>query len=495
MLSKLVRKNNSKHLKNIFSNIQKRNYASNSAHPLPSIADLASEQVFYPLPNELKHAPASQVTVLDNGVRVVTEPKVGETAAVGVFIGAGSRQENVLNNGVAHFLEHMYFKGTNKRNQSEINTEYEKAGSKLNAHTSREYTAFTSHCLKNDVERSVNSLAEILLDSKLSQKDIDQERLTILQELEDVQQTIEEHVYDELHRTAFKDSGLGLTILGSENNIKNISRQQMLQYQKDFYTAERMVLVGNGNISHDSLVKLAEKNFGHLRKTGTVRPLGELQEPVSYTGSDVRVENHDIQGLHGAIGFQGPSLSSGDMIAINLMQFILGAFDISQGAPGKYSSSNMAQYIGDQGWAKQILPFMHGYSDTSLFGVKFVNDGGEDTDVLMIEILRQMTRLCYKVTDAELERAKNLLKLSILSQYDGNLVNVLEEIGRQTLLYNRRPSAAEMFARIDAITVKDIKRVANEYIYDQEPVLVGVGHCEEFIDYSWARIYTYQWRL
>ncbi|KAG2382018.1 hypothetical protein C9374_005810 [Naegleria lovaniensis] len=472
---------------------QRRGYATSVVE---SALDQSLHTPSYHLPKELTKAAATRVTVLDNGFRVVTEPKVGETSAVGVFIGAGSRQESVLNNGVAHFLEHMYFKGTNKRSKVDIEAEHERTGSLLNAHTSREYTAFTIQCLKNNVDRSVNSLSEILLDSKLDEKDINEERSVILLESEDVSQSVEECVYDELHRTAFPDSGLGLSILGPIENIKKLSRQQMIQYQKDFYTAERMVLVGTGNVDHDKLVNLAERNFGHLQSaTKTPRPLGEYQVTPEYIGSDVRVETDEVNGLHGAIGFQGPGLSSGDMVVINLIQFILGAFDISQGAPGKYAASNMAQYIGEQGWAQQVLPFLHGYSDTSLFGVKFVNDGGEDTDYLMVEILRQMTRLCYKVTTAELERAKNLLKLSVLSQYDGNLKNVLEEVGRQTLLFNRRPSAAEMFARIDSITVDDVKRVANTYIYDKEPVLVGVGYTKEFIDYSWARMFTSSIRL
>ncbi|KAF0975433.1 hypothetical protein FDP41_005427 [Naegleria fowleri] len=491
MLSKLTSSN--KTLIKSLLHHQRRGYATSAVE---SVLDQSLYTPSYHLPKELTKAAATRVTVLDNGFRVVTEPKVGETSAVGVFIGAGSRQENVLNNGVAHFLEHMYFKGTNKRSKVDIEAEHERTGSLLNAHTSREYTAFTIQCLKNNVDRSVNSLSEILLDSKLDEKEIDAERSVILLESEDVSQSVEECVYDELHRTAFPDSGLGLSILGPVENIKKLSRQQMIQYQKDFYTAERMVLVGTGNVDHDKLVKLAEQNFGHLQSaTRTPRPLAEYQITPEYIGSDVRVETDEVNGLQGAIGFQGPGLASGDMVVINLIQFILGAFDISQGAPGKYAASNMAQYIGEQGWAQQVLPFLHGYSDTSLFGVKFVNDGGEDTDYLMVEILRQMTRLCYKVTTAELERAKNLLKLSVLSQYDGTLKNVLEEVGRQTLLFNRRPSAAEMFARIDAITVDDVKRVANTYIYDKEPVLVGVGYTKEFIDYSWARLFTSSIRL
>jgi len=490
MFSKLAKKNSNKVL-TVLNN--QRRFASSK---IESALDQSIIQPTYHLPKELTKAPATRVTVLDNGFRVVTEPKVGETAAVGVYIGAGSRQENIFNNGVAHFLEHMYFKGTSKKSRVDIEAEHERIGTLLNAHTAREYTAFTSQCLKQNVDRSVNTLSEILLDSKLDERDINEERHVILLESQDVSQSVEECVYDELHRTAFPDSGLGLSILGPVENIKKISRQQMIQYQKDFYTAERMVLVGTGSVDHDKLVKLAEQNFGHLQSiTNKPRPLAEYQTLPEYIGSDVRVETEEVQGLHGAIGFQGPGLASGDLVCINLIQFLLGAFDDSQGTPGKYAASNMAQYIGEQGWAKQILPFMHGYSDTSLFGVKFVSDGGEDTDVLMVEILRQMTRLCYKVTNAELERAKNLLKISVLSQYDGSMKNVLEEIGRQTLIYNRRPSAAEMIARIDAITPEDIKRVATTYIYDKEPVLVGVGYTKEFIDYSWARLYTTSMRI
>jgi processing peptidase subunit beta len=504
------------------NNSQCRKYASNTASssqnsPIQQYRSALPVESFttpsYELPEFLTQSPATQITTLSNGVRVVSEPRVGETAAVGIFIKAGSRQENKSNNGVAHFLEHMYFKvnnshhiyvityvtniifvqGTKKRSGHQLELEFENAGALLNAHTAREYTAFTSHCLKGDVERSVDALSDILLNSELREADIERERSTILTEYDEVSQSIEEVLFDELHGTAFQQSSLGYTILGPKENIKTITRKQMIDYRDTFYTAPRMTLIGVGDIDHSQLVRLGEKYLGTVPAAPASGKSDKTEYP-SYIGSDVRVFNEEIPNLHMAIGFQGPGLASADILTISLIQLLLGSYDKTMGA-GKYVSPNLANLLADNNLARLLVPFNHAYSDTGLFGVQIISDGGEDTDTLMCETVHHMTKLCYRVIPEDLERAKNVFKSQILSQYEGGLKGVLEEVGRQILFYGRRPSAAEMFARIDAITTEDIKRVATKYIYDQDPVMSAIGNTQNMVDYTWLRMFTTAWRM
>lgn len=216
----------------------------------------------YRVPETVLRIPPTQITTLSNGFKVLTEPRIGETAAVGVFVKAGSRNETVHDNGVAHFLEHMYFKGTQKRTAQSIEKEFEDAGAFLNAHTSREYTAFTTHCLKKDVQLCADALCDILSNSKFRPEDIENERPTILKEMESVERDVHEVVFDELHRVAYQGSPLAFTILGPQENINRISRAQMVNYREIYYTAPRMLLVGVGDVNHDQLVKVAEQYFG-----------------------------------------------------------------------------------------------------------------------------------------------------------------------------------------------------------------------------------------
>ena len=394
-----------------------------------------------------------------------------------------------MNNGVAHFLEHMYFKGTPSRTAEELEIEYEMAGAQMNAHTAREYTCFTSHCLQNDIERSVDSLADVLLNSKISVKDIEAERKTILREQEEVNTNLEEVLFDEIHQACYQQSSLGHTILGSKKNIKNLTRDQMVEYRDTFYTAPNMILVGVGEVDHTKLTNLAKKFFSKLPSKQVT-----LKSEPKYIGTEVKLFDKNIPLLYQAIGFEGPSLHSADMLSVNVLQILLGSWDISTGG-GKHIHSSLCTMVAENGWARSISSFNHSYSDTGLFGVQMVSDGEDvPTESLNIEVVAHMAKFCYKIEEFDLQRAKNILKNQILSQYEGRLDDVCEEIGKQILFFGRRPSVAEMFARIDTITTDQVMAVAQKYIFDQDPFICSIGKALWALDYNMLRNQTYQWK-
>lgn len=172
-------------------------------------------------PSYVLNAPATEVTTLANGLRVASEGSHGETATIGVWIGAGSRYETAQNNGAAHFLEHMAFKGTAKRTQQQLELEIENMGGHLNAYTSREQTVYYAKVFKKDVPRAVDILSDILQNSKLDDAAIERERDVILREMEEVNKQQEEVIFDRLHETAFMGNGLGRTILGPIENVRD----------------------------------------------------------------------------------------------------------------------------------------------------------------------------------------------------------------------------------------------------------------------------------
>ncbi|KAJ2360817.1 Mitochondrial-processing peptidase subunit beta, partial [Coemansia sp. RSA 2611] len=208
----------------------------------------------------------TQITTLPNGFTVASEtnPSV-KTATVGVWVNSGSRSETSKDNGSAHFLEHMAFKGTSARSQHDIELLIENMGAHLNAYTSREQTVYYAKAFERDVPAAVEVLSDILQNSKLNEAAIERERDVILREQEEVEKIMEEVVFDHLHATAFQNSPLGYTILGPRENIMSITKADLEQYISRNYTADRMVLVGAGGVSHDALVRLAEKHFGSVK--------------------------------------------------------------------------------------------------------------------------------------------------------------------------------------------------------------------------------------
>lgn len=215
----------------------------------------------------------------------IFQASYGETAAVGVWIDAGSRYETPKNNGAAHFLEHMAFKGTKNRTQKQLEIEIENMGAHLNAYTSREQTVYYARVFKNDVPKAVEILSDILQNSLLDEAAITRERDVILREGVEVGKQYEEVILDELHSTAFMDTGLGRTILGPDENVRNLTRDDLLSYINTHYTANRFVIAAAGAVDHKQLVDLTEKHFGGLKKgSADFKP-----EPALFTGSDKRI--------------------------------------------------------------------------------------------------------------------------------------------------------------------------------------------------------------
>ena len=340
---------------------------------------------------------------------------------------------------------------------------------------------------KKDVGKAVEIIADILLDSKLDEAAIERERDVILREMTEVNKNQEELVLDHLHATAFQGTPLGRTILGAEENIRTLTKDDLSNYVKTHYTAPRMVVAGAGAIDHAELCGLASDHFGKL-PSAAPGGVEVAMEPAVFTGSDYRVKFNSEDVAHFAVAFPTASWTSEYAFPLMLMQMMLGSYDRAHGI-GKNHASNLMQDVAENELAYSVNTFNSCYKDTGLFGVYAVCPDNKVDDMSWY-IMNNLIRLVHSPTDAEVDRAKVSLKAAMLMNLDGHN-NVAEEIGRSLLNYGRRMTPAEIFSRIDAVTTSDIRATAGKFFNDQDPAIAAVGGIHEMPDYTWFRRHSY----
>ena len=424
-------------------------------------------------------------------MRVATEATPhAQTATVGVWIDAGSRYETAANNGTAHFLEHMAFKGTKTRTTAGLEEEIENMGAHLNAYTSREQTTYYAKVFKQDVPKAVDVLSDILQNSSLEPAHVERERGVILREMEEVEKEVEEVLFDHLHATAFQQTGLGRTILGSAENVRTITRENLSAYIGTHYTAPRMVLVGSGAVDHDELVKLATNAFGGLSSAGASVEELITADPAHFTGSDVRIRDDDMPTVSFCVAFKGASWKSPDAVPLMVMQAMLGAWDKS--APGAANAASpLAQSLHANELANSFMAFNTNYADAGLFGIHVSSDAKDQLDDAAFCVMAALRDLIYDPKPEDVVRAKQALKSSLMLHSESSTSATAEEIGRQLITYGRRIPRAELFARIDAVNVDTVKDVAFRYIRDECPAIAAIGPVQFLPDYNWFRQSTY----
>ncbi|KAJ3219028.1 hypothetical protein HDU67_003018 [Dinochytrium kinnereticum] len=421
----------------------------------------------------LGNIPETKITRLSNGVTVATESNSNfKTATVGLWIKAGSRNEAADTNGVAHFLEHMIFKGSAKRSARDLESFIESFGGSLNAYTTREHTAFFAKSLSSDVAASVEALADSVLNPSLSEDAVAQEKKNVLAEIAALDKNKEALVFDHLHGCAFQSSSLGRTVLGSASSLNKITSADLSNFLRTYYSPERLVLVGAGDVSHESLVKLAESHFGSLKSSGTA---SALTKPT-FVGSDVRARFDNYPTAHVAFAVEGAGWTSPDFWPLLVANGIIGKWATSHSS-AKHASSKLAQNVQKWNLADSFKTFNIPYSDTGLFGIYAESHNYQHLDDLTHYIQQEWHRLAMTITDVEVFQAKNNLKTAILGSLE-NTDAVADDIGKQVLAYGKRLSPWEVDGLIESVTANDITKVAGQYVYDKEVAVVGYGPVE-----------------
>jgi predicted Zn-dependent peptidase len=399
-----------------------------------------------------------QVTKLANGMRVVTDHMASvETVSIGVWVDVGTRHEVAAINGVAHVLEHMAFKGTERRSALDIASEIEAVGGHVNAYTSREHTAYYAKVLKADVGLAVDIISDILQHSTFEANELERERTVILQELGQAQDTPDDIIYDLFQERAYPNQPMGQPVLGRADIIKSLTRDQVAGYMKANYAAPGMLLVAAGNITHETLVGLAERHFTSLHAKSEA-----ATEAGRYEGGDHR-EVRDLEQAHVLLGFPGFPFGDRDYFAASVVSTAFG---------GGMSSRLFQEVREKRGLAYSIYSFSHSYSDGGIFGI-YAGTGEDEAADLMPVLRDELRQLVNGLTGEELARARAQLKAGLLMSMEGTTARC-EQQASHMLIHGRPLDAKELVAHIDAVDEDAAIRVAKRVIAGK-PTMAALG--------------------
>ncbi len=399
-----------------------------------------------------------RVTTLTNGLRVVSHTMASvETISTGVWVGAGTRFEHAAINGVSHVLEHMAFKGTERRGARAIAEEIEAVGGHLNAYTSRESTAYYAKMLKEDLGLAVDIIADILQNSVMDEDELGRERSVIIQEISQAQDTPDDVVFDNFQITAFPDQPIGRPVLGTAELVGEMSRKTILDYMKSLYRAPNMVLAAAGNLDHDRLVELAQNAFSDLSD-------GDQKDstPAEYAGGESR-EERDTEQVQLVLGFEAAPYHSPDYYPLSVFSSLFG---------GGMSSRLFQEVREKHGLVYSIYSFGSCYSDSGLFGIYAGTGESEAAEVLPL-VCDEIRKTAAMVEDDEIQRARAQLKSGILMSLESTSSRC-EQLARQMMVFGRPLPSDEVVAHIEAVDAESI-RAATEKLFAGPPTLAVLG--------------------
>lgn len=406
------------------------------------------------------HDPDVCLTTLPSGLRIVSQRMDhAATVSLGIWIGAGSRDERPNEHGLAHLLEHMAFKGTARRSALAIAEEIESVGGDLNAATSVEYTCYTARVLGSDLGLAVDILADIITSPSLTEEELKREKGVILQEISAVQDTPDDLVYDRFLQAAFPDQPIGRPILGTTKTVKGFTPDAIRAYLARNYHAGNMVLAASGAVDHDALVALAKE---HLSKLPPPPAAPLIREAGEYRGGEARIGSDEEQ-VHLVLGLPGLPFTGGTHYPLQIFASVLG---------GGLSSRLFQEVREQRGLAYAIDAFHWPFSDCGVFGIG-AGTAPEDAGELIEVALGCLRQAAEDVSEAEVARARAQMKVGLLASLESP-GGKLEQMARQVLLFNRAIPREELAARLDAVTLDDV-RAAGRSLLGHQPTIAAVG--------------------
>ena len=400
-------------------------------------------------------APLFHRTTLANGIRVVTEtiPSV-RSVAVGVWVQVGSRDERPEEAGIAHFIEHVVFKGTAKRRTHHIAQRMEAVGGYLNAFTSKEYTCFYARALDEHLERALDTTLDLVLNPAFPEKEVEREKDVVLEEMKMYEDQPEDLVFDRFERVVYGEHALGQPVIGFPETVRAFTREQVRAYVERHYTPDRMVVAIAGNVDHRRAVRMVERlTAGVERRSGDPGRTGA----ADYVPGERR-EGRPIQQAHLVIGTRSPGLLDDRRTTLSVLNTVLGGG----------MSSRLSQNIRERyGYCYNVYSFANLQADAGDFGV-YIGLDAEKVDRGHKLVVRELEKLAAKaVSPRQLQQAKSQLKGSIMLGLE-SMSNRMMRLGRIELTFGRYFTLDEVTASIDAVSADDVRGMAEALFPDDQ---------------------------
>lgn len=405
-----------------------------------------------------------QRVTLKNGMRVICEriPQV-HSVSLGVWVGSGSRYEELEHNGISHFIEHMLFKGTAKRSARQIAEAIDAVGGQLNAFTTKEYTCYYAKVLNQHFRIGLDLLSDMVTNSVFDPVELEKEKSVVLEEIKSFEDSPDEIIHDLLAGSVLKGHPLGWTILGNPETVGAINQQRVLNYLEQHYTPDNIVFAVAGNIHFDQILPEIEERFGRLRGS-----FEQKLPPLPSMEPSCVVRNKDTEQVHLCIGTRGFSRKNNDKYSVFVMDSILG---------GSVSSRLFQQLREERGLVYAAGSSHASFRDTGIFSIYAGTSPGHLKTVAGL-INKELVKLQQEpVSPEELKRAKEQLKGNLLLSLE-NTCNRMSRIAKLELFRDPLQTPKQSVAKIDAVTCDDVQRVARQMFGRKELVFAAVGPIE-----------------
>jgi predicted Zn-dependent peptidase len=396
-------------------------------------------------------------SILPNGVRVISEEiPIVRSVSVGVWVDVGSRDENDSNNGIAHFIEHMAFKGTKKRSVRDIAQSLESVGGYLNAFTGKEHTCFYARVLDEFTPLALDVLSDIVLNATFPDREIEKEKGVVIEELKNAEDDPDDIIHDYFEKAIFGPHPMGFPVIGTEKNLRSLRRRDLLEYLDSNYLPERTIVAAAGNLSHAALLDLTRRYFGPAsnsrsgKKRERTKP--KLQKPES------KEYKKPIQQAHVCLGTVSYSMKHKQRYPLMILNSLL----------GDGMSSRLFQNIREKyGFAYNVYSFANMLSDTGTFGAYIGTDTSHVEDSIDL-IWKEFKKIHDRgITKSELERTKAQLKGGMMLGLE-SIPNRMMRLGSSELYFGEFNSMDSIIHHVEAVTVDDVQTVADDLLTQEK---------------------------
>ena len=400
-------------------------------------------------------------SALPNGVRVVTEPLEGvPSVTIGIWVESGSRFEPPHLGGISHFLEHLLFKGTERRSAAQIAEEMDAVGGVLNAFTGKEYTCYYARVLAEHAPLAMDLLADLFLHSRLDADEIDRERSVVLQEISQSEDTPDDHIHDLFNEHYWPGHPLGRPVCGTSATVEALDRGQFVDFQSQRYRPDRLIIAAAGAIDHEAVETWAARDFSSLSGSASLVDGGP---PAHRPG--VTVTEKPLEQVHLCLGVPGVAQGAEERYAAYLLNTILG---------GGMSSRLFQEIRERRGHAYAVYSFLSSYRDAGYLGI-YVGTSAQWVDEVVTVIARELDGLARDgVRPDELARAKTQLKGNLLLGLETS-DSRMSRVAKNEIYHQRDISIAELASGIDRVTHDDLVALASRFARPEERALALLG--------------------